>query len=56
MNNVPLDEVTKAMRYAAKEVNFGVLYGMGAYGLAWRGIHSGRRRNLSKNILSGFPE
>ena len=24
------------MRYAAKEINFGVLYGMGAYGLSWR--------------------
>jgi DNA polymerase-1 len=36
VNNVELDEVTKKMRYAAKEVNFGVLYGMGAYGLAWR--------------------
>lgn len=29
-------EVTKEMRYAAKEVNFGVLYGMGAWGLASR--------------------
>jgi DNA polymerase-1 len=29
-------EVTKEMRSAAKEVNFGVLYGMGAYGLASR--------------------
>ncbi len=36
INNVPLDKVTKEMRYAAKEVNFGVLYGMGAYGLSWR--------------------
>lgn len=33
---VPLEKVTKDMRSAAKEVNFGVLYGMGAYGLAWR--------------------
>ena len=24
------------MRYAAKEINFGVLYGMGTYGLSWR--------------------
>ncbi len=33
---VPVDEVTKDQRSAAKEVNFGVLYGMGAYGLASR--------------------
>ncbi len=36
INGVPLDQVTKKMRYGAKEVNFGVLYGMGAYGLSWR--------------------
>jgi len=33
---VPLEKVTKEMRSAAKEVNFGVLYGMGAWGLAAR--------------------
>lgn len=36
INNVRLDEVTKEMRRAAKEVNFGVLYGMGSYGLSSR--------------------
>ncbi|MCX6781809.1 MAG: DNA polymerase I [Candidatus Magasanikbacteria bacterium] len=36
INGVPLDKVTKEMRRAAKEVNFGVLYGMGSYGLSWR--------------------
>lgn len=36
IQNIPLEEVTKEMRSAAKEVNFGVLYGMGAYGLSWR--------------------
>ncbi len=36
INGVKLEEVTKEMRRAAKEVNFGILYGMGAYGLAWR--------------------
>ncbi len=36
INNVPLEEVTKEMRYAAKEINFGILYGMGTYGLSWR--------------------
>ncbi len=36
INNVPLHEVTKDMRRAAKEINFGILYGMGTYGLSWR--------------------
>ncbi len=34
INDVPLDKVTKEMRSAAKTINFGVLYGQGAYGLA----------------------
>ncbi len=36
IHGVPLQDVTKDMRRSAKEVNFGILYGMGAYGLAWR--------------------
>jgi len=36
INNVKLDEVTKEMRRAAKAINFGILYGMGSYGLSWR--------------------
>ncbi|MDO9509957.1 MAG: DNA polymerase I, partial [Candidatus Magasanikbacteria bacterium] len=36
INNVSLDEVTKEMRRAAKAINFGILYGMGSYGLSWR--------------------
>ena len=36
INGVALEDVTKEMRRAAKEVNFGVLYGMGSYGLSWR--------------------
>jgi DNA polymerase-1 len=32
--NVPVSEVTKAQRSAAKTINFGVLYGMSATGLA----------------------
>ncbi len=34
INGVPLSEVTKEMRFAAKELNFGLIYGMGAYGFA----------------------
>ena len=32
--NVPMDKVTKAQRRAAKVINFGILYGMSANGLA----------------------
>lgn len=32
--DVSLDEVTKDQRYAAKAINFGVIYGLGPYGLA----------------------
>lgn len=36
IHHIGYEDVTNAMRYAAKEVNFGVLYGMGAFGLASR--------------------
>ncbi len=32
--NVDVDAVTKEMRYKAKSVNFGIIYGQGAFGLA----------------------
>ena len=32
--NVSEDDVTKEMRYKAKSVNFGIIYGQGAFGLA----------------------
>ena len=34
INGVELEQVTKDMRRSAKAINFGVLYGMGAYGLS----------------------
>ena len=55
INNVPLDEVTKEMRYAAKEVNFGVLYGMGPYGLSWRaGISQAEAKDFIRKYFEAF--
>ncbi|MDO8509663.1 MAG: DNA polymerase I [bacterium] len=55
IHNVPLNEVTKEMRYAAKEVNFGVLYGMGAYGLSWRaGIPVWQAKEFIEKYFSQF--
>lgn len=34
INEVPLEEVTKKMRFEAKAINFGVLYGQGPHGLS----------------------
>ncbi|MEK7131614.1 MAG: DNA polymerase I, partial [Patescibacteria group bacterium] len=55
INNVPLIEVTKEMRYAAKEVNFGVLYGMGPYGLSWRaGISQIEAKDFIRKYFEAF--
>jgi DNA polymerase-1 len=34
IQEIPIEEVTKEMRYAAKAVNFGILYGQGVHGLS----------------------
>src|SRR3954471_11960093 len=34
--NVPLDQVTRQQRGEAKTINFGIVYGVSAYGLARR--------------------
>ncbi|MFT5387921.1 MAG: DNA polymerase-1, partial [Candidatus Omnitrophota bacterium] len=34
MYDVPVDEVTKEMRYSAKRINFGIVYGMSAFALS----------------------
>jgi DNA polymerase I len=36
MFGIPLDQVTKAQRAAAKQLNYGIMYGLGAPGLAAR--------------------
>ncbi len=55
IHGVPLDQVTKEMRFSAKEVNFGVLYGMGAWGLAERtGISQSEARAFIEKYFATF--
>jgi DNA polymerase-1 len=53
---VPLKEVTKEQRRYAKTVNFGILYGMSAFGLADRlHIPQGEARQLIADYNDSFP-
>ncbi|OGH73361.1 MAG: DNA polymerase I [Candidatus Magasanikbacteria bacterium RIFCSPHIGHO2_02_FULL_51_14] len=55
INDVPLEEVTKEMRRDAKAVNFGVLYGMGSYGLASRtGMSNEEAQEFIQKYFSEF--
>ncbi len=54
--NVPEDEVTKEMRYKAKSVNFGIIYGQGAFGLADNlGISRTEAKEIIDNYKKEFP-
>jgi len=54
--HVPLKAVTKEQRRYAKTVNFGILYGMSAFGLADRlHIPQGEARQLIADYFSSFP-
>ncbi|MBE7174102.1 MAG: DNA polymerase I [Williamsia sp.] len=53
---VPEDQVTKEMRYKAKSVNFGIIYGQGAFGLAENlGITKAEAREIIENYRKQFP-
>ncbi len=48
--------VTKEMRYKAKSVNFGIIYGQGAFGLAENlGVSRGEAREIIDNYKKQFP-
>ena len=49
-------EVTKEMRYKAKSVNFGIIYGQGAFGLAENlKISRGEAKEIIENYKKQFP-
>jgi DNA polymerase-1 len=55
--HLPLKEVSKEQRRYAKTVNFGILYGMSAFGLADRlHIPQGEARKLIADYNSSFPK
>lgn len=55
IQGVPLKEVTKEMRFKAKAINFGVLYGMGAHGLSWRtGLTHYESKEFIERYFKGF--
>ncbi len=54
--NVTEKEVTKEMRYKAKSVNFGIIYGQGAFGLADNlGISRTEAKEIIDNYKKEFP-
>jgi DNA polymerase-1 len=54
--NVSESEVTKEMRYKAKSVNFGIIYGQGAFGLSENlGISRTEAKEIIDNYKTQFP-
>jgi DNA polymerase-1 len=54
--NVNEKDVTKEMRYKAKSVNFGIIYGQGAFGLADNlGISRTEAKEIIDNYKKQFP-
>ena len=53
VNGIDLDEVTKEQRYAAKAVNFGILYGQSSFGLSGQ---LGIDRKSAKEIIEDYFE
>ncbi|MGB3005971.1 MAG: DNA polymerase I, partial [Chitinophagaceae bacterium] len=54
--NIEEKDVTKEMRYKAKSVNFGIIYGQGAFGLADNlGISRTEAKEIIDNYKKEFP-
>jgi DNA polymerase-1 len=54
--HVKTEDVTRDMRRKAKEVNYGIMYGIGAFGLSTRlNISQTEARDIIKNYFLAFP-
>lgn len=51
IHNIPLNEVTREMRSQAKTANFGIIYGISAFGLSQR-LNIGR--SDAKDLIEGY--
>lgn len=57
INNVPLDQVTKEQRSNAKAVNFGIIYGISAFGLSKNlGISTTDAKTIIDNYFQNFSQ
>lgn len=55
--DVPLEEVTKTQRSQAKTVNFGIIYGQGAFGLAEQtGLSRTEAKQMIENYFETYPQ
>jgi len=55
INNVPINKVTSEMRFAAKELNFGIIYGMGNQSFAEAAkISRGKAEQFINEYLKNF--
>ncbi len=55
--NIPLNEVTSDMRRKAKTANFGIIYGISAFGLAQRlNIPRNEAKQLIDDYFANFPK
>ena len=57
MFGIPLDQVTAAQRRSAKTINFGILYGMGAFALAGQlGVPRAEAKEFIAAYFDRFPK
>ncbi|RQP09540.1 MAG: DNA polymerase I [Chryseobacterium sp.] len=53
---VPIEDVTRLQRSQAKTVNFGIIYGQGAFGLAEQtGLSRGEAKEMIENYFKTYP-